>query len=31
MLAMAQALADSLRGEPALQSAWIRQHRDLLT
>jgi tetratricopeptide (TPR) repeat protein len=31
MHAVAQSLADSLCREPALQSAWIRQHRDLLT
>ena len=31
MQTLAQALADSLRGRPALQAAWIRQHRDLLT
>jgi hypothetical protein len=27
----AQALADSLRGLPTLQAAFIRKHRDLLT
>jgi hypothetical protein len=31
MQATAQALADSLRGMPALQAAFIRKHRDLLT
>jgi len=31
MQATAQALADSLRGLPSLQAAFIRKHRDLLT
>lgn len=31
MRGVAQALADSLRGDPALQASFIRKHRDLLT
>ena len=31
MRSIAQSLADSLRGDPALQASFIRRHRDLLT